>query len=84
MLKKLREIQKRERLTDGEMAEKLGCSRPSWNLMKNGHRELRDEWAVRAAGVWPELSRDLLALAAESAVSGTNIDRQPSTVAVGQ
>lgn len=72
MLAKLLEIQKREGLTDGQMAMRLGISRPTWNLVKNGRRPLRDDWSVRAVGQWPELTRDLLELAAAGpAVSGS-------------
>jgi len=48
------------------MAARLNCSRPLWNLIKNGHRPVSDDLAVRAAGAFPELSADLLARAAKS------------------
>lgn len=66
MLTKLVAIQRRESLTDSQMAARLGISRPTWNLVRNGHRPLRDEWAMRAAGEWPELTADLLALTRRS------------------
>lgn len=68
MLNKVAEIQKREGLTDGQMAGKLGIARPTWNLIKNGKAPFHDRLAVRAAGVWPELTRDLLDLAASVSV----------------
>jgi transcriptional regulator with XRE-family HTH domain len=84
MLNKLREIQRRERLTDSEMADKLGCSRPTWNLIKNGRRSLDADTAVRAAGVFPELSKDLLDMAADRAVSVANTgDRTGESVVAG-
>lgn len=70
MREKLIAIQRRDRLSDGEMAVRLGCSRPTWNLIKNGRRDLPDAYAVRAAGVWPELTRELLDRAALSVTDG--------------
>lgn len=69
MLDKLKAIQQRERLADGPMAERLGISRSAWNLIRNGKLELSDAVAVTAAGVWPELTRDLLDRAEQAAVS---------------
>lgn len=63
MREKLREIQRREALTDGQMADRLGVSRPMWNLVKNGRLRFTERWALRAAGAFPELSRELLELA---------------------
>lgn len=80
MLEKLVEIQRREGLTDGQMAARLNISRSSWNLARNGRSAFRDEWAVRAAGQWPELTRDLLDLALGSTVSG-NGEADPVEVA---
>jgi hypothetical protein len=77
MLIKLLEIQRREDLTDGQMAARLGISRPTWNLVKNGKRPFRDDWAVRAVGQWPELTRDLLELAA----AGPTVSDGPAQVA---
>lgn len=68
-------IQTRERLSDGQMAERLGVSRPWWNRVKNGHLTLTDEVAVRAAGLWPELTRDLLDRAAASVANGATSER---------
>lgn len=51
------------------MAQRLGCSRPYWNLIRNGKRPLTHELAVRAAGTWPELTRHLLDMAEASVMS---------------
>ena len=64
MLTRLTTIQSREGLTDTDMAFRLGLSRSHWNLIKNGRRALTHAVAVRAAGEWPELTRDLLDMAA--------------------
>lgn len=64
MRTRLIELQQQRALTDAEMASVLGVSRPHWNLVKNGRVELSDELAIRAAGSFPELTRDLLELAA--------------------
>lgn len=69
MLIALRNLQQRERLSDGAMARRLGCSRPYWNLIRNGKRPLTHEIAVRAAGTWPELTRHLLDMAEDSVMS---------------
>lgn len=72
MIEGLVSIQQREGLTDGQMAERLGCSRPLWNLVKNGRRPLSGDLAVRAAGVFPELTKHLLDRAEESVRSVAN------------
>jgi plasmid maintenance system antidote protein VapI len=64
-------LQEREHLTDAAMAARLGCSRTYWNLIRNGHRALPHEMAVRAAGTWPELTRHLLDMAHASVMSVT-------------
>lgn len=61
-------IQVREHLHDGQMAALLGVSRPTWNRIRNGHLRFGDHLAVRAAGLWPELTRDLLDRAAAVSV----------------
>lgn len=72
MLEALIALQNRHGLTDGQMAEALGCSRPYWNLIRNGHRDLPKSLSVTAAGVWPELTRHLLDLASASVSSVAN------------
>lgn len=72
MLERLRAIQTREGLTDGQMAARLRCSRPLWNRVKNGHMLLSDDLAMRAAGAFPELTRDLLDRAEASVRTVTN------------
>lgn len=67
MLQKLTAIQQREGLSDRGMAQRLGLSRPHWNLIRNGRRTLTPDVALRAAGAFPELTRDLLALAESKA-----------------
>lgn len=82
MLNKVKAIQTREGLKDEDMADRLGIPRPVWNRIKNGHRPLTDRIALRAAGQWPELSKDLLDRATASVnvvteqarVSGENPD----------
>jgi plasmid maintenance system antidote protein VapI len=66
VLTHLTAIQSRERLTDAAMAARLGISRPQWNLIRNGRRVLTHQVAVRAAGAFPELTRSLLEMAADS------------------
>jgi transcriptional regulator with XRE-family HTH domain len=74
MLDKLKAIQERDHLTDGDMARRLGISRSLWNLIRNGKMELSDAVAMTAAGVWPELSRDLLKRAEQAALSVADSD----------
>lgn len=72
MLNNLAAIQRREGLNDRDMAARLGISRPTWNRVRNGRLPLTDEVAMRAAGLWPELTRDLLERAASTVSEGTN------------
>lgn len=72
MLDKVIAIQKREGLADGPMAERLGLSRSGWNLMRRGKLPFSGDVALRAAGAWPELTRDLLDRAESAASSLTN------------
>lgn len=65
----LRLIQTRDKLSDQQMAERLGVSRSRWNAIKNGKQPLGDSLALVAAGVWPELTRDLIDRAASAAPS---------------
>lgn len=75
MLDKLIAIQSRLSLTDTDMAMRLDLSRSHWNLIKNGHRPLTRAVAVAAVGHWPELTRDLLDLAASvSAPANTAVE----------
>lgn len=66
VLTKLIAIQSRERLNDAAMARRIGLSRPHWNLVRHGRRPLTHAVALRAAGAFPELTRDLIDLAADS------------------
>lgn len=75
MLEALTELQTRQGLSDAQMAASLGCSRPYWNLIRNGRRALPHRLAVNAVGVWPELTRHLLNLAEASVLSATNTAR---------
>lgn len=72
MLDKLIAIQRREGLSDGPMAERLGLSRSGWNLMRRGKLAFSAEVAIRAAGEWPELTRDLLNRAESAALARTD------------
>ena len=76
MLPNIVAIQSRESLTDGRMAALLGLSRPQWNLIRNGRRPLTDAVAMRAVGAFPELTRDLLARAADSVSTPANTDKE--------
>lgn len=69
-------IQRREGWNDTEMAKRLGISRPTWNRVRNGHLPLTDEVAVRAAGLWPELTRELLDRAAASVTNASQTDER--------
>lgn len=72
MLDELRAIQKREALSDTDMGSRLGVSRSRWNAIRNGKQTLSDNLALAAAGVWPELTRELLNRAAGSTPAQTN------------
>lgn len=72
MLTKLADIQRREGWSDGQMARRIGLSRPQWNLVRNGRRPLTHATALRAAGAFPELTRDLIDLAAGSVNTAAN------------
>ena len=71
-------LQQRKGLTDAEMAERLGCSRPYWNLIRHGKRAFPRDMAIRAAGAWPELTRHLLDMAEQSV---PNTAQTPAEVA---
>lgn len=75
MRNRLAAIQSREGLTDGQMAARLGIARPTWNRIKNGHLRVSDLVAVRAAGAFPELTRELLDRSAESVRTAANDGR---------
>jgi hypothetical protein len=83
MLDKLIAIQHREELHDGAMAARLGISRSAWNLIRRQKLALGHGVAVRAAGAWPELSRDLLDRAsatvpgAQTVTDHSDADTQP-------
>ena len=59
-------LKRRESLSDRQMAERLGCSRSYWTLIRLGQRDFPTAMAVRAAGIWPELTRHLLDMAHDS------------------
>lgn len=60
MLARLVTIQRRENLTDAQMAARLGISRSMWTLIRGDRYRLSGDVAITAAGVWPELMGDLL------------------------
>lgn len=60
MLTKLRDIQRRNRWTDQEMARRLGIARSTWTELKNDRLPLTERIQMRAAGAFPELVDDLL------------------------
>lgn len=72
MLERLIQIQTKNGWTDAQMAARLGMSRPHWNLMRNGRVRFTATASVRAAGAFPELTRDLLDLAAVSVPTTTH------------
>lgn len=76
MLNELRAIQEREKLSDADFGARLGVSRSRWNAIRNGKQSLSDNLALAAAGVWPELTRELLNRAAGSKPSQTNDGRE--------
>ena len=65
VLEDLTTIQSRESLSDREMAERLGVSRPVWSRIRNRRRRLTPNVAMRATGAFPELTRILLDQAAD-------------------
>lgn len=77
MLQKLAAIQRREGLSDGQMAARLGTSRPTWNRIRNGKLPLTEKVAMRATGLWPELTRDLIDRAAASVSEHANTVSTP-------
>lgn len=64
------------------MAARLGIARPTWNRIRNGRLPLTGTLAIRAAGVWPELSRDLLDRADAASRSVLTADKTESARAV--
>ncbi len=48
-------IQAQGGLSDQEMADRLGVSRPHWSRMKNGHRGLSRDVLMRAVMAFPEI-----------------------------
>ena len=78
MLESLKRIQHDEKLSDGQMAAKLGVSRSSWSLYRRGLTALPDRVALTAAGVWPALTRELLHRAQSAADSLTNTTESAS------
>jgi len=57
--RRLIEIQRREELTDSEMACRLDVSREWWNQVKNGKEELTSNVKLAAVKAWPELLSEL-------------------------
>lgn len=55
LTRSIRDIQEREGLTDGQMAERLGIARPIWNGIKNGRVTLSPRYALAAVTAFPEL-----------------------------
>jgi transcriptional regulator with XRE-family HTH domain len=53
-------IQRRDKLTDREMAARLGISRSAWNMIRRGKLPLTDRVQVRAARAFPELLPDMV------------------------
>lgn len=72
VLQNLIAIQNREGLSDSAMARRIGLSRPHWNLIRNGKRSMTHAVAVRAAGAFPELTRDLIDIASVSVRTPAN------------
>ncbi|MCA1570854.1 MAG: hypothetical protein LC798_11155 [Chloroflexi bacterium] len=55
MREKIIRIQKREKLNDREMAERLGIARSTWTSVKLGRLALSSALAMRAVKAFPEL-----------------------------
>lgn len=72
MIESIRRIQLRDELSDTEVGRRLGVSRSRWNAIRNGKQTLSDNLAFTAAGVWPELTPDLIERAALAAPLVTN------------
>jgi|GEM_PF-6530458 len=53
------EIQERDKLSDGQMAKRLGCSRPLWNLTKHGKATLGTTMIQCIFRNFPELHTSL-------------------------
>lgn len=69
MVTNLTAIQRRNGWSDREMAERLGIDRSYWTHIRLGRMDLSHTLALRAAGLWPELTRDLLELAVSVSTS---------------
>lgn len=55
MRDRLIQIQRRERLTDKEMAARLEVARSTWTDVKNGRLAVSDATTMAAARAFPEL-----------------------------
>jgi transcriptional regulator with XRE-family HTH domain len=55
MLTKLREIQRREELSDAAMADRLNIARSTWTEIRNGRLVLSPKVQMAAAQAFPEL-----------------------------
>lgn len=59
MLEELKKIQRKRRLTDPVMAEKLGVTRAWWNFLKNGKYRMSEKLKRKAYEAFPEELRDI-------------------------
>lgn len=66
MLKRLLEIQVREKFVDREMANRLGIARSTWTDVRNGNRRLSEALQLAAVRAFPELLGGLVLSVSES------------------
>jgi transcriptional regulator with XRE-family HTH domain len=59
MISELKRIQKKRKLTDPIMAEKLGITRAWWNFIKNGRQPLTERIKRNAYNAFPDELRDI-------------------------
>jgi len=76
MIEKLKAIQEREKLTDAQMAERLGVHTMSWSRLKNKRSEPGGRFVRNAVKAFPELKE-----AAAEWLAGTGAG--PSTPSTG-
>ena len=55
MIEELKKIQEREKLTDVQMAARLGIHPSRWNALKNGRISYGVRFITRTLAVYPEM-----------------------------
>ena len=74
LIRKLTEIQARNKLTDGEMAQTLGCSRQLYNATKMGKISIGLTILRGIKQSFPELSSSIL-ISLDNATAGNRTNR---------